>query len=126
MEFGIWIGEARSVGLGACVEILDWGSGGCGAGEFEFDWVFNEVKLIGMDWEKHIEVNPEVCHGMACIAGTRIPVSVILDNLASGQMPDDILSSYPSMSREGVFAAIAYAAALTRERIIPLEKTSAA
>lgn len=46
---------------------------------------------------KRITVDPEVCHGAACIAGTRIPVSVILDNLASGLNRQDVLKSYPSL-----------------------------
>lgn len=73
-----------------------------------------------MDWHSRISVNPALCHGQACITGTRIMVSVILDNLAAGNHPDEILSSYPSLQREDILAAIAYAAELTRERIVPL------
>ena len=61
-----------------------------------------------------------VCHGQARIKGTRIMVSVILDNLAAGVSVDDILKSYPSLSREDVHAAIAYGAQLAREQIVPL------
>jgi hypothetical protein len=50
--------------------------------------------------------------------GTRVPVSVILDNLAAGLMPDEILQSYPSLTRDDVSAAVAYAAELARERVI--------
>jgi uncharacterized protein (DUF433 family) len=73
-----------------------------------------------MDWRQHISVDPHVMHGAACIAGTRIPVSVVLDNLASGMTPDNLLTEYPSLTREGVAAALAYAAELTRERIVTL------
>ena len=73
-----------------------------------------------MDWQKHITVNAQVCHGRACITGTRIMVSVILDDLAAGLIADDISSSYPSLTREDIQAAIAYAAELARERIVPL------
>lgn len=63
-----------------------------------------------------ITVDPEVCHGKACIAGTRIPVFVILDNLAAGLGRDDILKSYPSLSPADIDAALAYAALLAKER----------
>ena len=69
-----------------------------------------------MNWQKYITVDPRVCHGKACIRGTRIMVSVVLDNLAAGLAPGEILKSYPSLSIEGVHAAIAYAADLARER----------
>ena len=71
-----------------------------------------------MTWQKFITVDPLVCHGKACIRGTRIMVSVVLDNLASGLSYEDIMNSYPSLSKEGVQAAIAYAAELSKERVI--------
>jgi uncharacterized protein (DUF433 family) len=71
-----------------------------------------------MNWHDHIIVDPSVCHGQACIKGTRIMVSVILDNLAAGLAPEEIVQSYPSLSLEAIKAAIAYAAELARERVI--------
>jgi uncharacterized protein (DUF433 family) len=73
-----------------------------------------------MKWQDYISVDPLVCHGKACIKGTRIMVSVVLDNLAAGLSVDEILTSYPALTREAVQAAIAYAAELTRERIVPI------
>lgn len=73
-----------------------------------------------MDWREHITVDPEVCHGKPCIKGTRIMVSVILDNLAAGQTGEEITESYPPVSHEDVRAAIAYAAELARERIVDM------
>ena len=73
-----------------------------------------------MDWRERISVDPLVCHGKACIKGTRIMVSVILDNMAAGISPEEILEDYPSLSSEDIQAAIAYAAELARERIVPL------
>ena len=73
-----------------------------------------------MEWQEHITVDPNVCHGKACIRGTRIPVSVVLDNLAAGETTESIRKSYPTLTREAVNAAIAYAAALARERVIAL------
>jgi uncharacterized protein (DUF433 family) len=73
-----------------------------------------------MDWRDRISVDPNVCHGKACIKGTRVMVSVVLDNLAAGLTLEEITSSYPSLNREDVQAAIAYAADLARERVLPL------
>ena len=73
-----------------------------------------------MKWQDFISVDPLVCHGKACIKGTRIMVSVVLDKLAAGLSVDEILTSYPALTREAVQAAIAYAAELTRERIVPI------
>ena len=73
-----------------------------------------------MDWRNHITVDAAVCHGQACIKGTRVMVAVVLDNLAAGLGTDDILQSYPSLTAEDVRAAMAYAADLARERIVPL------
>jgi len=73
-----------------------------------------------MDWRERISVDPLVCHGKACIKGTRIMVSVILDNLAAGLTESELLKSYPSLMIEDIKAAIAYAAELSRERLVPL------
>ena len=70
-----------------------------------------------MTWHEHITVDPRICHGKACIKGTRVLVSVILDNLAAGSDPDEITRSYPSVTREAVQAALAYAADLAGERV---------
>jgi uncharacterized protein (DUF433 family) len=71
-----------------------------------------------MDWRELIVVDPAVCHGQACIRGTRIMASVVLDNLAAGLDVEGLLKSYPSLTREGVQAAVAYAADLARERVV--------
>jgi uncharacterized protein (DUF433 family) len=73
-----------------------------------------------MAWQDHITVNPAVVHGKACIRGTRIPVTVVLANLAEGLSPDEIMRSYPSLTPEAIQAALAYAADLADERILPL------
>jgi uncharacterized protein (DUF433 family) len=71
-----------------------------------------------MTWQDYITVDPSVCHGKACIKEIRIMVSVVLDNLAAGLSNEEIIASYPSLNRESVQAAIAYAAELTRERVV--------
>jgi uncharacterized protein (DUF433 family) len=73
-----------------------------------------------MDWQNYITVDPNVCHGQACLKGTRIMASVVLDNLAAGLTPDEILKSYPSLTHEGIRATITYAAELARERVLLL------
>lgn len=71
-------------------------------------------------WVDRIAVDPAICHGKACIKGTRIFVSVILDNLAAGISAEEILRSYPPLTTVDIHAAIAYAAELARERMVPL------
>ena len=73
-----------------------------------------------MTWQDHISVDPLVCHGQACLIGTRVTVSVVLENLAAGVSREEILKSYPSLKSEYIDACVAYAADLARERILPL------
>jgi uncharacterized protein (DUF433 family) len=67
-----------------------------------------------------ISIDPAVCHGQACIRGTRIPVSVVLDALAEGMGEAEILVGYPTLTVEGVRAAAAYGAALARDELVLL------
>ncbi|MCZ2439532.1 MAG: DUF433 domain-containing protein [Burkholderiales bacterium] len=73
-----------------------------------------------MNWRPLISVDPEVMHGTVCFRGTRIPVSVVLDNLAAGESAETILDEYPSLEPAHIPAALAYAAELARERILPV------
>ena len=59
-------------------------------------------------------------HGAICFRGTRVPVSVVLDNLAAGETAEYILDQYPSLKAEHIPASIAFAADLARERIVPI------
>jgi uncharacterized protein (DUF433 family) len=72
-----------------------------------------------MDLLDLISVDPRICHGHACVTGTRILVSVILDCLAAGMTEREILEQYPTLTAEGVRAAAAYGAALAREEVLP-------
>jgi len=76
------------------------------------------------DWRERISIDPKVCHGKPCIKGTRIWVSLIVDNLANGATEEEILEAYPTLSREDIRAALAFAAEMARERYVelPLEK----
>ena len=77
-----------------------------------------------MNWRDHITVDPEVCHGWACVPGTRVPVTTILDNLASGLDAEEIPASYPSITQESVRATVCYAAELAKERTVALPTQS--
>jgi uncharacterized protein (DUF433 family) len=70
---------------------------------------------------ERISFDPNICHGQACIRGTRIPVHQIVRMLANGDTMEDLLREYPTLSREDVLAALQYAADLAEEEIIPLE-----
>ncbi len=61
-----------------------------------------------MNWKSYIASDPKIHHGKTCIKGTRIPVSVISDNLKAGITPNEILKSYPSLTVEAIQAAIAF------------------
>lgn len=67
-----------------------------------------------------ISIDPKVCFGKPCIRGTRIWVSLILDFLADGQSEAEIIAAYPQLHPEDIRAAIAYAAEVARERVLPL------
>jgi uncharacterized protein (DUF433 family) len=71
-----------------------------------------------MRWQDLITVNPEVMHGAPCFRGTRIPVSVVLDNLATGLAESELFKNCPTLPREAPAAALAYAADLARDRVL--------
>jgi uncharacterized protein (DUF433 family) len=62
-----------------------------------------------MNWKPCIAADPQIMHGTVCFRGTRVPVSVVLDNLAVGETPERILANYPSLKPEHIPAAVAYA-----------------
>ena len=64
--------------------------------------------------------DPAVLNGQAVIAGTRVPVSVVLDCLAAGMSSEQIVAEYPTLTAEGVQAAAAYGALLAREELVPV------
>lgn len=72
-----------------------------------------------------ISIDPNICFGKPCIKGTRIWVSLILDFLANGESEAAILEAYPHLRPDDIRAAIAYAAEVARERIVPLPVSAA-
>ncbi len=73
---------------------------------------------------ERISIDPKVCHGQACIKGTRIPVHLILRMLANGDTAEEMLEEYPSLTQEDILACFDYAAVLAEEEVSPLETFS--
>ncbi len=73
---------------------------------------------------KRISIDQTICHGQACIRGTRIPVHQMLGMLANGDTIEELLEEYPSLTRDDILACLDYAAALAEEQITPLEVLS--
>jgi uncharacterized protein (DUF433 family) len=67
---------------------------------------------------ERISINPNVCHGQACIKGTRIPVYLIVQMLANGDTIEELLEDYPSLTKEDILACLAYAGALAEDENI--------
>jgi len=73
------------------------------------------------DWRKRVSTDPSVHHGDPCITGTRVPLSVIVGSVADGDSFDDILESYPQLTREDIQAALRFAAeAVNRFDLVPI------
>ena len=72
-----------------------------------------------MDWKERISVDPDICHGKPCIRGTRVMVSVILDNIAAGETTEAIVHGY-NVEEPDIQAALQYAANLAGDRVAVL------
>jgi len=71
--------------------------------------------------KERISIDPKVCHGQACIKGTRIPVHQIVHMMANGDTIEDLLKEYPSLERVDIVACLDYAASLAEELVSPIE-----
>lgn len=71
-----------------------------------------------MDWHNLVTTDLSVCHGKACVKGTRIMVSVVLDNLFDGASVEEIIASYPSLNRDVIHACIATRTMSTSESTV--------
>ena len=67
-----------------------------------------------------ITTDPSICHGQACVKGTRIPVHQIVHMLANGDSIEELLHEYPSLTRDDILACLDYAASLTEEQVTPI------
>ena len=70
---------------------------------------------------ERISIDPNVCHGQACIKGTRIPVHQIVLMLANGDTIDDFFKAYPTITQDDILACLEYAGTLAEEQIAPIE-----
>ncbi len=70
---------------------------------------------------ERISIDPKICHGQACIKGTRIPVHQILQMLANGDTIEELIEEYPSIKRDDILACLDYAGVLAEEQISPVE-----
>ena len=70
--------------------------------------------------QDYIIATPDTLHGWPRFRGTRIPVSVVLDNLAAGVSAEELFANYPTLPKEAIPVALAYAADLARDRIVPV------
>ena len=74
---------------------------------------------------QRITADPAICHGKPCIRGHRIWVSLVLDLLADGMTMEQVLEQYPGLEPDDVRACIAYAAEMTRERVVVIGRGAA-
>jgi len=70
---------------------------------------------------ERILIDPRICHGQACIKGTRIPVYQIIRMLANGDKIEELLEDYTSLTIEDIYSCLDYAASLAEEQITPIE-----
>jgi uncharacterized protein (DUF433 family) len=61
--------------------------------------------------QERIEIDPKICNGKPVIKGTRIPVTVILEQIAEGESWETLLAGYPELTKEDIHAALHYARA---------------
>ncbi len=66
-----------------------------------------------------IQTDPTICHGAACLKGTRIMVSVVFDALVEGYSVEEILTEYPTLTVEDIYVAITYGAWIARDLFMP-------
>lgn len=82
--------------------------------------------MTRQDLLQRISVDPQVCFGKACVKGTRIWVALVIESLATGADETTVLADYPQLTHDDIAACLAYAAELTRERVIPVPVPDAA
>lgn len=70
--------------------------------------------------DTRISIDPNICHGQACVKGTRMPVHQVVRMLANGDTIEDLLREFPSLAREDILACLDYAGALAEEQVSPI------
>jgi len=77
--------------------------------------------MPGENWREHIVIYAHIHHGVPCIKGTRVPVSVLVGSLADGDSINDLLAAYPHLTEADIHAALKFAAeAVNNTDFIPL------
>ena len=71
-----------------------------------------------LDWQKYIDIDPDIHHGDACIRGTRIPITIIIGSLADGMLSEEILETYPQLTSIDILAALAYATDILKQDVL--------
>ena len=77
--------------------------------------------MLGFD---RITFNPDIMGGRACIRGMRITVSLIINLIANGMSPKEIMESYPYLEEEDIHQSLQYAAWLAEEAVYPMKASS--
>ena len=70
---------------------------------------------------QRIVFDPRVCHGQACVKGTRIPVHQIVGMLANGDTIEELIEEYPNLAWEDILACLDYVARLAEEQVTPVD-----
>ncbi len=71
-----------------------------------------------IDWRERVVCDPGILGGKPVIAGTRVSVEIILEQLSLGATVNDVIEDYPFLTREDVLAALAYASAMAGETTV--------
>jgi uncharacterized protein (DUF433 family) len=71
-----------------------------------------------IEWRTHIESKPTVMYGKPVIKNTRIPADLILEKLSEGETIDDLLEAYPRITKEDIFAVLAFAADTIKNEVV--------
>ena len=71
-----------------------------------------------VNWKKYIETNPKIMFGKPVLIGTRIPVDLILEKLSLGETTEQLLNSYSSMTKESIYACLAFASESVKNEIV--------
>ena len=98
-------------------------------GRRSLSWSFGDYRALApigilrhfAPMNDRISIHPRICHGQACIRGTRIPVHQIVRMFAHGDSIDVLLGAYSSITREDILACLDYAASLAEEQVTPLD-----
>jgi uncharacterized protein (DUF433 family) len=88
--------------------------------DVELVWEYRRFEMTKKELLSRISIDPNICFGKPCIRGHRIWVSLILDFLASGMTPQEILKQYPGLEEADILACIAYGAEMARERYVEI------